>query len=78
MNLTRYYLSNESNSAQGQFLARFELSGLGWQQGEKMVENLRSVTAADVQRVANQYFKNIQFIILGNPKLIDENLITLL
>ena len=78
MNLTRYYLSNESNSAQGQFLARFELSGLGWQQGEKMVENLRNVTAADVQRVANQYFKNIQFIILGNPKLIDENLITLL
>jgi len=78
MNLTRYYLSNESNSAQGQFLARFELSGLGWQQGEKMVENLRSVTAEDVKRVANQYFKNIQFIILGNPKLIDENLITLL
>ena len=78
MNLTRYYLSNESNSAQGQFLARFELSGLGWQQGEKMVENLRNVTAADVQRVANQYFKNIQFIVLGNPKLIDENLITLL
>ncbi len=78
MNLTRYYLSNESNSAQGQFLARFELSGLGWQQGEKMVENLRSVTAEDVKRVANQYFKNIQFIMLGNPQLIDENLITLL
>ncbi len=78
MNLTRYYLSNESNSAQGQFLARFELSGLGWRHGEKMVEKLRGVTVEDVQRVANEYFKNIQFIVLGNPQSIDKNLITLM
>jgi len=78
MNLTRYYLGNESNSAQGQFLARYELSGLGWQHGERMVEKLTNVTVADVQRVAIEYFKNIQFIVLGNPKLISENLITLM
>ena len=43
-----------------------------------MVEKLRNVTVEDVQRVAIEYFKNIQFIVLGNPKLINENLITLM
>ncbi len=76
MYLTRFYLANETNTAQGQFLARFELSGAGWQAGEKMVEKLRNVTAEDVQRVANQYFKNIQFVYLGNPQLIDKELFT--
>ena len=74
--LTLYYLSNESNAAQAQFLARFELSGLGWQEGEKRVEKLRKVTAEDVQRVASQYFKNIQFVVLGDPELIDTKLFT--
>ena len=73
---TRYYLDNESNAAQGQFLARFELAGLGWQEGEKVVEKLRMVTAEDVQRVANEYFKNIQFVFLGKTELIDEKVFT--
>jgi len=76
MYLTRYYLNNETNSAQARFLARFELSGLGWKEGEKFVENLRKVTVEEVQRVANQYFHNIQFAVLGNPKLIHEQLFT--
>jgi len=76
MYLTRYYLNNESNAAQGQFLARFELAGLGWQEGEKVVEKLRMVTAEDVQRVANEYFKNIQFVFLGKTELIDEKVFT--
>jgi zinc protease len=76
MYITRYYLRNETNAAQAQFLAQFELSGLGWQESEKFVENLRKVTAEDVQRVANQYFRNIQFAVLGNPELIDEKLFT--
>ncbi len=76
MYLTRYYLSNESNDIQGQFLAQFEISGVGWRQGEKMVERLRTVTAADVQRVANTYFRNLQFVYLGDPKLIDRSLFT--
>ncbi|MBN2029254.1 insulinase family protein [bacterium] len=76
MYLTQYYLNNETNAAQAQFLARFELSGLGWEAGEGFVENLRNVTAEDVQRVANRYFRNIQFVYLGDLDLIDEDVYT--
>ncbi len=76
MYLTRYYLSNEANAEQGLFLARAELSGVGWRQGGQIVENLRKVTATDVQRVAQKYFRKLQFVYLGNPKLIDEAVLT--
>ncbi len=71
MYLTRYFLANETNANQGQFLAQFELSGLGWQESERFVDNLRKVTAEDVQRVANGYLRGMQFGVLGNPALID-------
>ena len=69
-------MNNETNDAQGQFLADFELSGSGWEKADKYVENLRKVSSEDVQRVANQYFQNLQFAILGNPQLIDRGLFT--
>ncbi len=56
MYLTRYFLANESNAAQGRFLAGFELSGVGWRESEKYVENLRKVTIEDVQRPGAVYF----------------------
>ena len=71
MYLTRYFLANETNANQGRFLAQFELSGLGWQESEHFVDNLRRVTAADVQRVAHEYLQDIQYAVLGNPALID-------
>ena len=76
MYLTRYYLGNETNAAQGQFLARYELAGLGWQASEDYVSNLRKVSVADVQRVAKKYLNNIQFVVLGNPDLIDQKVFT--
>ncbi len=76
MYLTQYYLNNETNESQGQFLARFELAGRGWREGEKIVERLRSVTPEQVQRVAQRYFKNVQFVYLGNPNAIDKTLLT--
>lgn len=74
--LTQYYLNNETNSAQARFLARFELSKRGWKDSEKFVENLRNVTIEDVKQVANKYFHNIQFAVLGNPALIDKKVFT--
>jgi len=76
MYLTRYYLNNETNAAQGQFLARFELSGQGYSASRLFVENLRKVTADDVQKIANKYFHNLQFAILGNPQLVNQQLFT--
>lgn len=76
MYITRYYLNNETDAAQASFLARYELSGLGWKASENYVDNLRKVTIDDVKRVANKYFHNIQFVVLGNPKLIDNQVFT--
>lgn len=76
MYLTYYYLNNEFNSAQGQFLAQYELAGLGWEQGAKMVDHIRQVSPEDIQRVAKKYFNNIQFVYLGNPKLVNRKLFT--
>lgn len=74
--LTRYYQQNETNASQGSFLAAYELAGLGWQAGDKFIENTKKVTAEDVKRVANKYFHNLQFVVIGNPKLIDEKVFT--
>jgi zinc protease len=74
--LTNYYLRNETNASQASFLAMFELAGLGWQAGDKFIDNVKKVTAEDVQRVANKYFHNLQFVVIGNPKLIDEKVFT--
>ncbi len=74
--LTNYYMRNETNASQGAFLASYELAGLGWQMADKFIENVKKVTAEDVQRVANKYFHNLQFVVIGNPKLIDEKVFT--
>jgi zinc protease len=74
--LTRYYQQNETNASQGSFLAAYELAGLGWMAGDKFIANVKNVTAEDVKRVANKYFHNLQFVVIGNPKLIDEKVFT--
>jgi len=74
--LTEYYQRNETNASQGSFLAAYELAGLGWKAGETFIENTRKVTAEDVKSVANKYFHNLQFVVIGNPKLIDQKVFT--
>jgi predicted Zn-dependent peptidase len=69
--LTRYYLSEETSAAQAGELAQYELIGGGWRRAETMVERIRSVTPGDVQRVAQQYMKNLQFVVLGNDSLVN-------
>ncbi|HEX9829625.1 MAG TPA: pitrilysin family protein [Bacteroidota bacterium] len=74
--LTAYYLQNETNDAQARFLAVHEISGLGWKAADAFVDNIRKVTAKDVQDFAIKYLKNLQFAVVGNPALIDEKLFT--
>jgi predicted Zn-dependent peptidase len=69
--LTRYYLSQETNAAQAGELAQYELIGGGWRNSIDFIERLRAVTPEDVQRVARQYMRNIQFVVIGNPESID-------
>jgi zinc protease len=74
--LTTYYLQNETNAAQASFLARYELAGLGWQASEQFVDNMKKVTPEDVERVAQKYIKDIQFVVIGDPAKIDEKVFT--
>jgi zinc protease len=69
--LTLHYLRQETSAAQAGELALYELIGGGWRNAELFLDRLRAVTPSDVQRVANQYMRNLQFVVLGNPSSID-------
>ncbi|OLE52542.1 MAG: hypothetical protein AUG51_17325 [Acidobacteria bacterium 13_1_20CM_3_53_8] len=74
--LTTYYLGQETNAAQAGELAQYELIGGGWHNSLEVIEHLRSVTPADVQRVAQKYMRNIRFVVLGDPTHIDRGVFT--
>jgi zinc protease len=74
--LTTYYMGQERNAEQAQDLAEYELIGGGWRNSADVLERLRAVTPEDVRRVANTYIRNLQFIVLGNPRSIDKNIFT--
>ncbi|MDX6611967.1 MAG: zinc protease [Blastocatellia bacterium] len=74
--LTGYYLGQETNAAQAASLAEYELNGGGWRNSFDTLSHLRTVTPADVQRVAQKYMRNIRFVVLGDPGKIDKYVFT--
>ncbi len=72
--LTTYYIKQETNAAQAAELATYELIGGGWRNSGNFLDRIRSVTPADVQRVSQTYFKNIRFVVIGNPAQIDRSI----
>ena len=74
--LTSYYMGQETNAAQANELAQYELIGGGWRNSLVFLERLRAVTPADVQRVTQKYMRNIRFVVLGNPNQIDKTVFT--
>jgi zinc protease len=74
--LTRYYIDQETNAAQAGELARYELIGGGWRNSLRLLESLRAVTPADIQRVARKYMRNLRFVVIGDPARVDKNLFT--
>jgi zinc protease len=74
--LTNYYLGQETNAAQAGELAQYELIGGGWRNSSGFLEKLSAVTPADVQRVSQKYFRNIRFVVLGNPRSVDTMVFT--
>lgn len=69
--LTTYYMGQETNAAQAAELAQAELIGGGWRNSTEFINRLRSLTPADVQRVAQKYMHNIRFVVIGDPKAVD-------
>jgi zinc protease len=73
--LTGYFLDNETNAAQADFLARAQIYRGDFKVAERFVDELRDVTPDDIRRVARKYMKNIRFAYVGNPSQLDKDLI---
>jgi len=72
--LTRYYLDIETNNAQANLLARYELVGGGWRNSQKLANLIRKVKSKDVMNVAQKYIKNIHIGVIGGPGEIDREI----
>ncbi|HMA20587.1 MAG TPA: pitrilysin family protein [Gemmatimonadaceae bacterium] len=74
--LTEYFLDNETNDAQASFLARAELFRGDYRLADKFVDELKSVTPEQVQKVARRYMKGIRFAYVGDTSRLRRDLIT--
>src|SRR3954471_5333228 len=74
--LTEYFLDNETNDAQADFLARSQLYRGDYKAADRFVEELTGVTPQAVQRVARKYMKGMQFAYVGDPSQVHKELLT--
>ncbi len=65
--ITFYYLGNETNQAQANALAFYELAGIGYKGVGEFLKQVNKVNSKDIQDVAQKYMKNLQFVLIGNP-----------
>jgi zinc protease len=65
--ITEYFLDNETNAAQADFLARSQLYEGDYREADRFVSELKSVTPEAVQRVARRYMKGFRFAYVGDP-----------
>jgi predicted Zn-dependent peptidase len=72
--ITNYWMNQQTNLGQAAQLGTYELTGGGWRNALTLVDKIKEVTPADVQRVARQYLKNARFVVVGDPKKIDQAL----
>ena len=64
--ITEYFLNNETNAEQANFLARAQLYRGDFRAADSFVDELREVSPEDVQRVARQYMKDVRFAYVGD------------
>jgi len=64
--ITEYFLNNETNGEQANFLARAQLYRGDFRVADLFVDELRDVSPEDVQRVARQYMRDIRFAYVGD------------
>jgi predicted Zn-dependent peptidase len=67
-------VGQETNLGQATQLGTYELTGGGWRNALTLVDRVKAVTPADIQRVANRYFRNARFVVVGDPKKVDRTL----
>ncbi len=75
--ITEYFLDNETNAAQADFLARSELYGGDYKEADRFVDELKRVSPEDIQRVARRYMKGFRFAYVGDPSKLNPQTISL-
>jgi zinc protease len=75
--ITEYFLDNETNAAQADFLARSQLYGGDYKEADRFMDEVKSVTPEDVQRVARKYMKGFRFAYVGDPSKLNPRTIGL-
>ncbi len=73
--ITEYFLDNETNAAQADFLARSQLYRGDFRLAEHFMDEIRRVTPEDVQRVARKYMTGFRFAYVGDPRRVNAALI---
>ncbi|MEO9224985.1 MAG: pitrilysin family protein [Gemmatimonadaceae bacterium] len=73
--ITQYFLDNETNASQADFLARAQLYQGDYRRAMSFVKDLRSVTPTAVQSAARTYFKNFHWAYLGDTTKVDRRLL---
>lgn len=66
--LTQFYLDNETNANQADFLARSYLFEGDIRAVAKFEEQLRRVTPRDIQRVAQRYIRDVRWVYVGDAR----------
>jgi zinc protease len=75
--ITEYFLDNETNAAQSDFLARSQLYEGDYRAADRFVDELKSVTPEAIQRVARKYMKGFRFAYVGDPSKLNPRTISL-
>lgn len=73
--ITEYFLDNETNADQANFLARAQLYRGDWRRATRFVDELRAVTPNDVRRVARQYLHGLRLAYIGDPGKLDQGIV---
>jgi zinc protease len=71
--ITEYFLDNETDADQANFLVRAELYHGDYREAERFVDVLRRVTPADIQRVARTYMRDVAFAYVGDTTRISRS-----
>ncbi len=73
--ITDYFLKNETNGDQANFLARAAIYQGDYRRADRFVEDLRRVRPDDIRRVARQYMHDFRFAFVGDPTKLDRSLL---
>ena len=73
--ITEYFLKNETNSDQANFLARAAIYQGDYRAAERFVSDLRRVRPEDIRQAARTYIKDFSFAYVGDSTKLDRGLI---